>query len=73
MNAITGEPQKDVLGWALDAGKQNGIKVTAWFEGGLTSGYSYYKNNFTDVALDRNWIAGKGLGYWWLNATHTGV
>ena len=57
----------DYLQWALDAGKELGIEVFAWFEYGLMTSYGGINNDFAQYAESNGWMLGEYGSFYWMD------
>lgn len=57
----------DHLRWAVDAGRELGVEVFAWFEYGLMAAYGSINNDFARYADKNGWILGNYNNFLWLD------
>lgn len=60
---------RDILSWAVSAGRSTNIEVYAWFEYGLMASYGSLNNAFAQQAQQKGWILGQYNNFYYMDPT----
>eukprot|EP00002_Diphylleia_rotans_P013844 TRINITY_DN2695_c0_g1_i1.p1 TRINITY_DN2695_c0_g1~~TRINITY_DN2695_c0_g1_i1.p1 ORF type:complete len:378 (-),score=47.83 TRINITY_DN2695_c0_g1_i1:291-1424(-) len=58
---------RDILRWAVDAGRGLGLEIYAWFEYGLMCSYGDLSNAFASTVSRKGWVLGQYNSFYWMD------